>query len=220
MFPLYVWTIAWLIILSSRYSIKIAKVFGKNTVPVLATLFLLSYAKLIQLIVTALSYTFVEFPYGKKTVWSADGNIEYLENPHLLLFLAAVALFLCSCGYRIYTLLMLSAQWLQKYNLCIITSTLNRMKPFLDAHYGPLKDKHRYWFGALLLTRVAILLISELIPCNNFGIVIYPWRACAARVTVLGLSVCLSVCLSTTILALQGTRRLMSDTNSFSATRA
>ena len=40
------------------------------------------------------------------------------------------------------------------------------------------------------------------------------------RVTVLGLCVCLSVCLSTTILALQATRRLMSDTNSFSATRA
>ena len=34
------------------------------------------------------------------------------------------------------------------------------------------------------------------------------------------LSVCLFVCLSATILALQATRRLMSDTNSFSATRA
>ena len=35
------------------------------------------------------------------------------------------------------------------------------------------------------------------------------------------LCVCVSrVCLSTTILALQATRRLMSDTNSFSATRA
>ena len=33
-----------------------------------------------------------------------------------------------------------------------------------------------------------------------------------------GLSVCLSVCVSTTILGLQATRRLMSDTNS--ATRA
>ena len=34
------------------------------------------------------------------------------------------------------------------------------------------------------------------------------------------LSVCLFVCLSATILALQATRRLMSDTNSFSATSA
>ena len=41
-------------------------------------------------------------------------------------------------------------------------------------------------------------------------------RACAARVTVLGLC----VCLSTTILGLQATGWLMSDTNIFSATKA
>ena len=50
--------------------------------------------------------------------------------------------------------------------------------------------------------------------------VINPRRACAARVTVVVLCVCLFVCLSTTILALRATRRLMSDTNRFSATRA
>ena len=47
-----------------------------------------------------------------------------------------------------------------------------------------------------------------------------PRRACAARVTVVVLCACLFVCLSATILALQATRRLMSDTNRFSATRA
>ena len=50
-------------------------------------------------------------------------------------------------------------------------------------------------------------------------ILINPRRACAARVTVVVLCVCVSVCVSTTILALQATRRLMSDTSSFSATR-
>ena len=44
----------------------------------------------------------------------------------------------------------------------------------------------------------------------------YPQRACAARVTVLGLSVCLSVCLSTRV---QATRRPMRVTNSFWRTR-
>ena len=39
--------------------------------------------------------------------------------------------------------------------------------------------------------------------------IINPRRACAARVTV----VCLCVCVSATILALQATRRLMSDNN-------
>ena len=47
-----------------------------------------------------------------------------------------------------------------------------------------------------------------------------PRRACAARVTVVILCVCLFVCQSTTILALQATRRLMSNTKSFSAARA
>ena len=54
--------------------------------------------------------------------------------------------------------------------------------------------------------------------------IINPRRPCEARVTVVVLcgclSVCLSVCLSATILALQATRRLMCDTNSFSVTRA
>ena len=52
------------------------------------------------------------------------------------------------------------------------------------------------------------------------SVVINPRRACAALVTVLGLSVCLSVHLSTTILSLQATRQLMKDINIFSATSA
>jgi len=56
--------------------------------------------------------------------------------------------------------------------------------------------------------------------------VINPRRACAARVTVLGVCVCVcvfvcvSVCLSPLILSLQGPSRLISDTNDSSATRA
>ena len=50
--------------------------------------------------------------------------------------------------------------------------------------------------------------------------IINPRRACAAKVTVLGLCacVCVCVCVSALILALQG--RLFSDTNGSSATRA
>ena len=55
---------------------------------------------------------------------------------------------------------------------------------------------------------------------DNHGGFINPRRACAARVTVVGLSVCLSVCVSTLILALQATRRPISDTSGFRTTRA
>ena len=38
---------------------------------------------------------------------------------------------------------------------------------------------------------------------------VFPRRACAARVTVVGLCVCLFVCLSTTILALQAAQQIL-----------
>ena len=56
-FRLYVWTLVGLIIIGSHYSGRIAKIFGSNPVAVLATLFLLSYAKLLRTVIAALSYT-------------------------------------------------------------------------------------------------------------------------------------------------------------------
>ena len=55
-------------------------------------------------------------------------------------------------------------------------------------------------------------------PAFPFLFMINPRHACAVRVTVLGLCVCLSVCLR--LLALQAAKRHQSDTNSSSATSA
>ena len=57
---------------------------------------------------------------------------------------------------------------------------LFRVKPFLDAHYGPLKDKHRYWFGALHLMKAATFLISALILADHTSIVIFSILVSAA----------------------------------------
>ena len=46
------------------------------------------------------------------------------------------------------------------------------IKPFLDAHYGPLKGNHRYCFGALLLVRTTILLLSALVPADRSSVVV------------------------------------------------
>ena len=167
-FPFYIWAIAGLIIISARHSTRLARVMGNNSVPVLATLFLLSYAKLLRTIITIMSYTVVDTPHGQKTVWSADGNIDYLGPQHRCLFVAAIATLLFL--WLPYTLLLLLGQWLHKINHQCVTRTLMKMKPFLDAHYGPLKDKHHYWFGVLLCMRVIILLISAAIPTNNFSV--------------------------------------------------
>ena len=142
---------------------------GNNGVPVLATLFLLSYAKLFNTIITAMSYTTLYTTQGRKLVWSADGNLDYVGPKHIPLFCVAVAALVFL--WFPYTLLLLLGQWLHRLNCRIITHLLLKLKPFLDAHFAAFNDKHRYWFGLLLLVRVANLLISESIPDNTNGVV-------------------------------------------------
>ena len=168
-FPLYIWAIAGLIIIIAKYSDRVAKVMGNNGVPVLATLFLLSYAKLFNTIITAMSYTILYTTQGWKLVWSADGNLDYLGPKHIPLFCVAVAALVFL--WFPYTLLLLLGQWLHRLNYHIITRMLLNLKPFLDAHFAAFKDKHRYWFGFLLLVRAAYLLISAIIPDSTTELV-------------------------------------------------
>ena len=183
-FPLYIWCIAGFIIVLSRYNTRMAKMMGNNSVPVLATLFLLSYAKLFRIIISALSYTILYTTQGHEAVWTADGNMEYLGPKHTPLFCIAVATFFCL--WLPYTLVLFLGQWLYKCNLQLISRTLFKIKPFLDAHYGPLKDKHRYWFGALHLVRAAILLVSALIPADHSSIVTISILASAVVIMYIG----------------------------------
>ena len=176
-FPLYIWSIAGLIIILAKYSGRVAKVMGNNSVPVLATLFLLSYAKLFRTIITALSFTTLSTTHGSKAVWSADGNLDYLGPEHAPLFAVAAAILLFL--WLPYTLLLFLGQLLHMCNCRLITRMMMKIKPFLDAHYGPLKGNHRYWFGGLLLVRAVILLISALVPANRAIITVFSIAVCA-----------------------------------------
>ena len=98
-------------------------------------------------------------------MWSADGNIDYLEPQHVPLFTAAIATLILL--WLPYTTLFLSGQWVCTINLSFITRMSMKLKPFLDAHYGPMTDKHRYWFGILLGVRIVVFLISA---ASNFSI--------------------------------------------------
>ena len=169
---------------------------GNNSVPVLATLFLLSYAKLFRTIITALSFTMLSTTHGSKAIWSADGNLDYLGPEHAPLFAVAAAtvLFL----WLPYTLILFLGQWLHRCNCRLIIRMMMKIKPFLDAHYGPLNGNHRYWFGALLLVRAVILLISALIPTNHAIITVYSINVCAlVLVTCLAIGVYKSFAVAT-----------------------
>ena len=145
-FPFFLWWIAGVIILVSHYSTRPTKIFGDTSVPVLATLLLLSYAKMLRSIITIFSFTTLEYPDNVTAkVWSFDGNLKYLSLKHIPLFLFALINLLLL--WLPYTVVLLSAQWL-------VTQThrkgLHWLKPFLDAYYGPFKDMHHYWVGVCL----------------------------------------------------------------------
>ena len=157
-FPFYIWAIILLIIYVSRCSQAVARIFGNNSVPVLATLILLSYAKLFRTIVSALTFTYLEFPDGSKTaVWSIDGNIQYLGPKHipLLLFAVGVLLFL----WLPFTVLLLFEQCFQRIGAYTVRKWMLRLKPFFDAYFGPLRGNYRYWIGVLLVARGILLLV-------------------------------------------------------------
>ena len=194
-FPLYIWSIAGLIIILAKYSDRVAKVMGNNSVPVLATLFLLSYAKLFRTIITALSFTLLSTTHGSKAVWSADGNLDYLGPEHTPLFAVAAATLLFL--WLPYTLLLFLGQLLHRCNCRLITRMMMKIKPFLDAHYGPLKGNHRYWFGALLLVRAVILLISALVPANRANITVFSIVVCALVLTAYAFGVYKSFAVAT-----------------------
>ena len=84
LFPFYIWFLVGVIILVCHYSTKVMKLMGMRNIEVLATLFLLSYTKLLKTIVTALSVTNIMVasadnitdPLRPHKVWVYDGNID------------------------------------------------------------------------------------------------------------------------------------------------
>ena len=185
-FPLYVWILVGIIIIVSHYSQRIANLLGNNPIAVLATLFLLSYAKILRTITAALAITFLEYPDGERAVWLYDGNLNYFDRKHGPLILVAV-LFLLFL-FLPYTLLLFLGQWVQVKSDWKIFSWINKpsIKTFLDAHHAPYADKHRYWPGLLLLIRFILFLIFILNALGEASINLLSISAAAVGLFTIG----------------------------------
>ena len=174
-FPLYIWLLVGLITFICNVSTTAARIIGStNPIAVLATLFLLSYTKLLRTVIAAFSSTTLEYTNDEtKVVWLYDGNIGYLDKNdgrHIALFLFSLLVFLFL--FVPYTLFLLLGQCiLPRLNLnklrCLSWSNYVRIKSFLDAYHAPYKDKHRYWIGLLLLLRFILFLVSAIVDIQS-----------------------------------------------------
>ena len=157
-FPVYIWLLVSIMIITSRYSTTAAKLVSRDAVKVLATLFLLSYAKLLRTIITVLSFTYISYEDSDRrtystAVWLYDGNIRFAAGKHIPLLLVALGFGVC---YIIpFTLLLVLAPFLQaRSHRYRALRWVNKLIPFLDAYQGPYSIRFRFWSGLLLIMRV------------------------------------------------------------------
>ena len=154
-FPLYIWIISGGIICFSRKSRQISKLAGKNSVKVLATLFLLSFGKLIRTVIAAGSFTNIKSYDGTIyiSVWLLDATVHYLHGKHIVLFVAASV---AGVVALLYALILTFIQCLRRAPNSRMCGWVQRLKPLLDAYTGPYKNKYHFWTGLLLLVRIVL----------------------------------------------------------------
>ena len=157
-FPAYLFLLMGGIIVGCRYSVWLCRLCGSHAVPALATLFLMSYTKILLTVTNALSMS--QLPCNDRilTVWSVDGNIEYGSGKHLILVVVSCGVLVIGLAYPV---LVLCAPLLERYSHNCIPqhcrwNPVAKFKPLLDAYGGPYKDKYRFWTGVTLMVRLAV----------------------------------------------------------------
>ena len=171
-FPGYVIFLVIIVIVASERSSKFAKIIGKgNPVAVLATMILVSLAKLLNAIIASASLAYFQPAYGSHNVDVT--NIEYnlgslnteenmnTEATTFSLMTIDILLFLLCI---IYIALIFHWQWLLRYQDKAIFKWVRyqKLRHFIEPYHAPYTAQYRYWTGLLLFVRVLLYLISVL----------------------------------------------------------
>lgn len=165
-FPIYIFGLVGAIVVAGRCSSKISQLCRYNAVPVLATLILLSYSKILRtIIVIFLSGTIDAGSVTVPLVWLYDGNIRFIEFKHAILF--AIGVLVTTLLIVPYTVILLFLPCLQSKSHWRVLGWVNKLKPFFDCYAGPFKDRYRFWSGVLLLVRLPLYLLYALSYSTN-----------------------------------------------------
>ena len=156
-FPLYLFFIVLVIIFASRYSQRIEKLTRRRVIPVIATIFLLTYNKILLVTNTALFYYVkVHRLRSNETfrVWGLDTSVPLFGGRFLMLFVTCLLIF---CLILIPTNILLLFT-----KLCYRSQTIiNYLKPFLDAYHAPMKERHCSFLGVEFLLRAVVFILGN-----------------------------------------------------------
>ena len=163
-FPIYIWLISAVIIILSYCYIRVTKLVGEDAVKVLATLFLLSYSKMLRITLGTLNSSIINIHINSTSTtselrWVLDGNIAYFEDvKHSILIAFSLIIVVLILPFS-FSLLCLKFVY-SLSNCCRVFSWIDELKPFFDTYTGPYKDKARFWTGLLLLVRISLLMVD------------------------------------------------------------
>ena len=151
-FPIYLLLLVAAIALASRHFQVIEKITRKRVIPVLATLYLLSYNKIMLITFRGLFYyTSVNYLYGEnvKIYWGVDTGILLFGAQFTILFVFLLLLFL-------FLIIPTNIIFLLGNTVYRFRITVNYLKPLLDAYQAPFEENCSYHLGLELIIRAVI----------------------------------------------------------------
>ena len=112
MFPIYIFAIVAVIVVCAKWSKFLQRIVGSQIVPVLTTLSLLLFTKLIRNVIQALHFKRVLCDSVVDLVWFVEGNINYVGFPYYILFTWALIVL---AVIVLYTSFLLATPLIERY---------------------------------------------------------------------------------------------------------
>ena len=169
-------------VIISPLSKKATTFLGNRAVSVLATLFLLSYTKLIRTVILIFSKASIQccdsstdLCHHSYTTWYLDGNIRYFTGCHLFLVIVACILSVVIILFTTFLVMfpLLAENRLQAFE-CRGTWRL-KLQPWFDAYGSPYKERYRFWVGLSIVVRCIMALVVALAPSNSAQLTALAW---------------------------------------------
>ena len=158
----YFISIAFLLIVLSRYFGTVQRLTAQRALPVLATLILISYTKIVLTVCNVLFRysTITHLPSNKaELIWTTSTTTPLFGLKFSALFTVCIILLLILLPFNV---ILLFTRKLSYFKLVV------KLKPLLDTYFSAYKDKAYYWTGLLLLVRVIVYVSSVLDEDTSF----------------------------------------------------
>ena len=162
----YLWLLVIIIIIISRCSTKVSNLTVGSSVQVLVTLMFISFSNLLSISLNILTSARIHQlnPDGStssRSVWFTDGSVLYGRDPlHIILMCTSIVVIL----FFVVPFILVGLFGAKLFRFRLMAMYL---RPFIEALHGPYKDKHRYWFGLMLIIRTLVHIISASLDSNK-----------------------------------------------------